>query len=332
MMLSLRARVRGLGIADVQGTVDRGSSLLRSWAMRGTLHLLDLDDLGWIVSLIGPTMIEKNRRRRLELGLDEKRTEKGLKAIRKILHEPLTRDELTDRLIDHGVDIDPAGQAPYHLIVHAALKGLICLGPDRPDGEQTYVLVDRWAGKQISLTRDQALARLVCRYLLGYGPAGPKDFSSWSGLPLTDARKGWELALEHGSLMEVGVEGRTLWSLEAQFMSSSALACDHPVVNLLPAFDALILGYSDRELLVPRQYQKEVYHGGQTVPVILVDGQAAGVWRYARQSKMLKITIRPFESFNNKTKSLIDTEVEDIGRFFKMPVSNVYVSSIDEQG
>ena len=328
MMLSLRARIKGLEPADVRKAIDDGR-LVRSWAMRGTLHLLDRDDLRWIVSLVGPAMDRKNRRRRLELGLDEPKTEKGLSVIRDILHEPLSRGELADRMIEHGVDIDLGGQAPYHLIVHAALEGLICLGPDHPDGEQTYVLADRWAGKQKPFTQDRALATLICRYLRGFGPASPEDFASWSGLSLALSGKGWELALDQGSLMRVCVEGRKLWSSKAQPMSQDVTVFDGPVVNLLPAFDALILGYSDRELLVPRRYQREVYHGGQTVPVILVDGQAAGVWRYTRQSKTLKITLRPFEPFDQNTKSLIDAEVEDIGRFLKLPVSSVYVPSVE---
>ena len=327
MMLSMRARIKGLEPADVRKAID-DRRLVRSWAMRGTLHLLDRNDLRWIVSLVGPAMDRKNGRRRLELGLDEEIAEKGLSVIGEILREPLSRDELADRMIEHGVDIDRDGQAPYHMIVHAALKGLICLGPDRPDGEQTYVLVDRWVGKQKPFTQDRALATLICRYLRGYGPACPEDFASWSGLSLAISRKGWEIALDQGSLTEVCVEGHTLWSSKAQPMSPGVPSFDRTVVNLLPAFDALILGYSDRELLVPSRYQSEVYHGGQTVPVILVDGQAAGVWRYARQGKTLKITLTPFEPFDQNMKSLIDAEVEDVGRFFNLPVSSVYVPSV----
>ena len=327
MMLSMRARIKGLEPADVREAID-DRRLVRSWAMRGTLHLLDRNDLRWIVSLVGPAMDRKNGRRRLELGLDEEITEKGMSMIGEILREPLSRDELADRMIEHGVDIDRDGQAPYHMIVHAALKGLICIGPDRPDGEQTYVLVDRWVGKQKHFTHDQTLATLICRYLRGYGPACPEDFASWSGLSLAISRKGWEIALDQGSLTEVCVEGHTLWSSKAQSISPGVPSFDRTVVNLLPAFDALILGYSDRELLVSSRYQSEVYHGGQTVPVILVDGQAAGVWRYARQGKTLKITLNPFEPFDQNMKSLIDAEVEDVGRFFNLPVSSVYVPSV----
>ncbi len=149
MMLSLRARVKGLETDDVKKRSQK-RRLVRTWAMRGTIHLIDSDDLGWMVSLLGPAILPKGRRRRLELGLDEDILERGLGEITAILNdrEPLTRDELTDILIDRGIALERKSQAPYHLIVYAALKGLICMGPDRENGDQTYCLVSEWIGKR----------------------------------------------------------------------------------------------------------------------------------------------------------------------------------------
>ncbi len=322
MMLSLRARIRGMELADVEKAIKQKRSLVRTWAMRGTIHLLAADDFGWIVSLLGPTIIAKSKRRYSELGLDEEKLAKGLDKIREILNnsEPLARGELINELIDKGVDIDQKSQAPYHMISHAGLKGLICMGQESQNGEQTYALVDNWVVKQKSLNVDQALAELACRYLRGYGPASPDDFASWSGLSLTDAKKGWQLVRDKEALREIKVENRILWMLETQFKSLNELTHTGTVVNLLPAFDTYILGYSDREYLVPGKYRKEVYHGGQTVPAVLVNGLASGVWRYGRQGKTLNIKIIPFESFDENIKALIEEEIEDIGRFFGLPV------------
>ena len=80
--------------------------------------------------------------------------------------------------------------------------------------------------------------------------------------------------MEREVLQEISVEDRVLWSLESQYVSPEKPAHTGTVVNLLPAFDSLVLGYADREYLVPDRYRKEIYHGGQTVPVVLVDGLA----------------------------------------------------------
>ena len=149
MMLSLRARIKGLEPDDIRKALEQGR-LVRTWAMRGTVHLIDPDDLGWLVSLLGPAILPKGRGRRLELGLDEDAIERGISAITAVLdgEKPLTRDELVAGLIDRGIPLERKSQAPYHLIVYAALKGLVCLGPDRENGDQTYCLAEQWIGKR----------------------------------------------------------------------------------------------------------------------------------------------------------------------------------------
>jgi hypothetical protein len=317
MMLSLRARIKGLEPDDIRKALEE-RRLVRTWAMRGTVHLIAADDLGWLVSLLGPAILPKGRGRRRELGLDEDVIGRGLDAITAVLdgEKPLTRDELVAGLIDRDIPLERKSQAPYHLIVYAALKGLVCLGPDRETGDQTYCLVEQWIGKRKTRAGDEALAELVIRYLSGYGPASPKDFSSWSGLSLAEAKKGWDLLGDRNALKAIAVENGLLWSLGSQLPLPEVPAGAGQVVNLLPAFDAFVLGYEDREHLVPSKYRKEVYHGGQTVPVVLVDGRAASVWRYERRGKKLDIRIAPFGPFDRSTRDLLEQEAEDIGRFF----------------
>ncbi|MDD1653010.1 MAG: winged helix DNA-binding domain-containing protein, partial [Methanomicrobiales archaeon] len=152
------------------------------------------------------------------------------------------------------------------------------------------------------------------RYLEGYGPAGPEDFASWSGLSPADAREGWRGVQEKGDLEEVRVGDRTLWMPGHRPVPEGEPS--PPAVSLLPAFDTLVLGYFYREHVVPARYRDRVYHGGQTVPVVLVNGAAAGTWRYDRRGKTLDVTVTPFERFDAATGDLIREEAEDVGRIF----------------
>lgn len=296
MMLSLRARLCEAEMEDLSRLID-GRTLVRTWALRGTLHLLCRDDANLILPLVGPVALAKTARRRRELGLDDEKLARGLREIRAALEaeSPLTREELVDRLNDRGLGLELKSQAPYHLIASAGLEGVIVLGQDTPAGEQTYVLADHRTVKPES--RDEALAELARRYFKGYGPATAADFAAWSGLPAADAKKGWAHLEEHGR-------------------PDTGPALDDTVVNLLPAFDTIILGYADRELIVPAKHYGDVYHGGQTVPVILVDGEAAGVWRYEIKGRRIRLEARPFTAFDGDVKDLVGKEAEDIGRFF----------------
>ena len=173
--------------------------------MRGTLHMVAAEDAGWLVALLGPGFAAGNRRRRLQLGLDDRLCERAMEALPAVLAGgPLSRGELVQALAAKGVRVDPGGQAPAHLVGYAAMRGLICRGPDLDGDEASYVLLEEWAGPGRALGPDEALAELARRYLAGHGPAAPEDLAAWSGLadsagpggpsswpPATCARSSW---------------------------------------------------------------------------------------------------------------------------------------------
>src|SRR5689334_8081193 len=78
--LAIRARTRGLTAADVDA-----APLVRTWVMRGTLHLVPAADAEWLVALLGPVFRAAYRGRRARLGLDEATCERALPAIERIL-------------------------------------------------------------------------------------------------------------------------------------------------------------------------------------------------------------------------------------------------------
>jgi hypothetical protein len=118
------------------------------------------------------------------------------------------------------------------------------------------------------------------------------------------------------ALIEAQVENWSLRLLESDLEAIANAVSDNPIVKLLPAFDSYMLGYSNRDYLVSPNHQKKVYHGGQIVPVVLVNGCAAGVWRYKRQGKYPNINVQAFDSFDKNIRSIISEEAEDLGHFF----------------
>ena len=321
MMLALRARVRELEVEAVERAIAESRTLARTWTMRGTLHLQAAADFRWLVGLLGPVFMAQGKGRRLQLGLDEDTVERGIRAIGEILSpgEVVTRDVIVERLNARGFSLDRKTQAPIHLIGQAALAGVILVGPEAAGGKSTNVLADGWVAPGEPLARDAALAGLARRYVSGYGPVDVADFAAWSGLSMTDARRGWQAALAEGAWAEVSVEGRALW-LDAAALQR--LRPGHePSVRLLPAFDACVLGYKNRDQLVAPERQPEVYHGGQTVPVVMVDGLAVGVWRYERRGRKLHIDVHAFDGFDPADQQMIWAEADDIGRLWGLPVS-----------
>jgi hypothetical protein len=187
--------------------------------------------------------------------------------------------------------------------------GRVCFGPDE-GSRPTYAAVENWLGRKVRLSKKPDHVELARRYLQGYGPAAPRDLAAWWGLGLTEAKAAWAALDEE--LVELDAEGRTVWRLRSERANPAGHG---PAVRLLPAFDTYLLGYHDRSFAVAATDRGRIFHGGEIVPVILVDGLAAGTWRYAPRGKGLGITAAPFGRLASSVRDLIAEEAEDIGRF-----------------
>ena len=316
--LAIRARRDSfsLSAADVEQARVQDRSIVRTWGMRGTLHLLATEDLGWLLPLLGPVFIAGDRRRRADLGLDEDTSARGMRVLRAMLanHGQLTRAEIVEQLASHDIHLE--GQARPHFLSRAALEGIICLGPDRGT-EPTYVLLSDWlTQKEMGhpLAEDATYAELSLRYLHAYGPATPEDQAAWSGMSLSKTRAAWQHLADE--LLEVNMGGSPAWMLKTQSAWLDEPPPPAPVVRLLPRYDTYLLGYQNRDLAVPRQYAKRINAGGGIVhPTLLVDGQVVGTWKSQRQKNHLDVRIEPFSSLALEVQSGLEAEVADMGRF-----------------
>src|SRR5690348_5643459 len=137
--VALRA---GAKRGDVEAALD-GGEVVRSWPMRGTLHLVPAEDLGWLLALCGWRAIAGAAKRRERLGLDERDAERAREVATGALSggRALGRAALLQALADGGVDV--SGQRGYHLLWYTAQTGTVVLGPT--DGrEQQFVLTEEW--------------------------------------------------------------------------------------------------------------------------------------------------------------------------------------------
>ena len=81
----IRARSSGCTEADVVAAIVEQRSVVRTWLMRGTIHLVDTADLRWLVAIIGPTVVRKYRTRWRQLGLHDDVLERSLDLLPAIL-------------------------------------------------------------------------------------------------------------------------------------------------------------------------------------------------------------------------------------------------------
>ena len=168
--------------------MDAGA-IVRSWPLRGTLHLVAAEDLGWLLALTAPRMLATAATRRAALGLTESDVEHARGIATDVLsgRRVLSRRALLAALEASGVDT--AGQRGYHLLGSLAQTGTLVLGPTE-GAQQTFALLDECVMHPRRLERDEALGELALRYFRSHGPATARDLARWSGLTLADVRRG----------------------------------------------------------------------------------------------------------------------------------------------
>jgi Winged helix DNA-binding domain len=315
--LGLRVRANGLTMRAVTTALTVDRSIARTWLMRGTLHLVASDELRWLLSLLGPASERGSGRRQRELGLDENVMARGIDAIRKILATsgPLTRGEIVERLVRHGIRLDRKSQAPIHLIAAAARRGVCCLGPDTDDGETTYVLLDDWVPPATApMPGPGELAR---RYFRAFGPATLADFAAWSGLPAPMARA--SVLEAAGDLRQVSVQGQAALMATGQALTAATEA--RGSVRLLPAFDTYLLGYKRRDLAVPASLERRLQRGGGWLhPAVLVDGRAVGAWSLRKTGKRADVVVDSVREARPIPRPALEQEVRDVARFLGLEV------------
>ena len=315
--LSVRARSTGLTVGDVERSRLADRSVVRTWAMRGTFHLLPAADVRWVLSVLGPVLVAGGRRRLAELGFDEGRTVRAVEIVRRALerHGPRTRAELAEDLRGAGLDVDVGSQAVVHVVRRAALEGVLCVGPDR-DGSEAYVALDDWVATDgRAPDGDSSLAELGRRYLEGYGPADPQDLAAWSGLPAAQARRAWRLL--GAELVAVSVDGARAWALSRDG-HAGAIRRRRPGVRLLPAFDTYLLGYRSRALAVDGRDSRRVWPGGGWIhPTVVVDGRVVATWRLSPPP----VVVEPFDALPPAVVRSLEREAADVGRFLGVSTS-----------
>jgi hypothetical protein len=285
--LDLRAG-RGATEAAVGTALHRRRTLVKTWAARGTLHLLPAADLPLWVAAMSTRGRETQGAWLRYHGVTAGQMTDLLAALPDVLSaEPLTREELAAALVKatgHDDLTGPLTQGFGAVLKPAAFRGLLCFGP--PRGRNVTFVAPRswlrdWPAGQPAV--EAAIDALVLAHAGAYGPSDPAEFARWFDLKPPLAKRAYARLTEAGALAWVdveGVAGAVPRDLLDSLLAEPARASTPPVVRLLPAFDPYTVG-STRQLdrLMPAARKAEVSRPqGWISPVLAVDGRIAGVW------------------------------------------------------
>jgi Winged helix DNA-binding domain len=316
LLWSLGVRLPGATVSGVQAALEE-RTVVRTWPMRGTLHLVPARDARWMVELMAGRVDTAAASRQRELGVSPADLDRAADVLGAALTGGgrLTRAECVAALAEAGVPV--AGQAGYHVLGALARRAQLCLAPD-VGTEQTFVLLEEWAPAGATPDRDEALATIATRYVRGHGPTSRRDLAGWTGLPLRDVDRGVTLA--GASVSTVDVDGTEL--LVAPEMLDTADAPGHLV---LPGFDEYMLGYKDRSLCLAADRLMTIVPGGNGVfrATLVRAGQVCGTWTRTLTKGRLVIDAVPFEPLPARDRAAFDAAFDRYGAFMEATTTQV---------
>lgn len=308
VLWSIGART-GQSRAELEGELEAGR-LVRTWPMRGTLHLVPGQDAAWMVRHLGAAALLGAAQRRAYLGIEDADAHRAVDVLGEALAGSggLTRSEAVATLQEAG--IDASGQRGYHLLWFVAQNGLTCIGPQRGK-EQTFHLLSELAPAGPDLDREEALATLAGRFVRAHGPVSAHDLARWAGLSVTEARAA--LAAVEG-LVDVEHDGRALLVTAEALAAATSATTDLPS-RALPGFDEFVLGYRDRTAQLDREHEKIVVPGGNGVfsNTLVHEGRVVGTWKRRVLTRSVAITATPFRALTGAATDQLNAALDRFG-------------------
>jgi hypothetical protein len=317
--LALAARTSGATTAHVSTALDEDRTLVKTWSMRGTLHVLTAEDLPLYCAALRASSSYAEPSYLDYLGLEMADADAVLEAIPVALDgQILTREELADAVvkITRKKHLDEHLRSGWgSLLKPAAFRGLLCFGP-QSGRSVTFVRPDQWIGGWKDLHPEDALREVFRRFLSAYGPASKTELGRWWGV--TPAEMGPVLDLMRHELDEIDVGNRKRYMLKSDIRSLKAVRRAKGV-RFLPSFDQLlVMSAPHSEAVVDAGFKERVYRQRVAVwslPAVMVDGRLRASWRLDRKKRSAVVTVDPFGPVPRGSRSALEEEVARLGTF-----------------
>ncbi|MGW4115729.1 winged helix DNA-binding domain-containing protein [Actinosynnema sp. NPDC004786] len=307
---TLRARVDGLADDAVERALWTDRTLVKTWSMRGTLHLLPADEYPlWQAGFatyrhyLKPVWL-----RNFHITADE--LDALVEAVGEVLTDRLlTRAELADEVAARtSADLGRKLRESWGAYLKpASFRGRLVFGP----GEGQFVRFTSprtWLGFDPT-PAEGAVEEVALRFLAQQGPATREDFARWWGVSPAD---GGRVLKALGDRVEpLDVEGTACWA-RAEDVEGLRAAEPARTVRLLPAFDQYVVAATRHAThFLDGGSPDQVYRPqGWLSPVLLVDGLMAGVWSRERKGGRLTVTLEPFRSLSAAVREAVLSEVD----------------------
>jgi uncharacterized protein YcaQ len=324
--LSLWNRVEAFEDGLLDEALYRDKALVKVWCMRGTLHVIPSEDLPVYNQALRTMWFEHHGRFMRAPDYPPKEERKKLiypKIVEALAEKPLKRKELSAKVQALLKDDSKPYQRLFSgwggILKETAYEGLT-VHAEPCEREACFARVDKWLPKLRldNVSEEEAQEKLFIKYLGCYGPATAQDFSLWSGLMASDAKKAIE-NVRDSLLEEVEIEGAKGFFLllkhDLKLLDSINIDEKAPP-RLLPKFDSYVLGYKDRTRIIADEHKKFVFRkAGDITATLLLDGRIVGTWTHKKAKNSLTVAITPFRRLVKDELQQVEEEARKLSQF-----------------
>jgi hypothetical protein len=283
--------------------------ILRLHIMRPTWHFVAAEDIRWLLALTAPRVNAVSAYYFRKSELDQKTINKTNRALTKALEggNHLTRDQLRDAIKRAG--IEPGDSVRLgHIMMRAELDGVVCSGA-RKGKQFTYALLSERAPNATTLAEDEALGKLAGSYFATRGPATLQDFVWWSGLTMSQVKRGVEIAKVTSEV----IADQSDWSSPAKKSAKG-------VAHLLPPYDEYFISYKDRSAAMhPKFDQTKTVESLVFDAPFTLDGLVVGGWQRALGKSNVTVLLKPFIKLTQVDKKAVTVAAKHYGDFLETP-------------
>ena len=273
MRWAVAMRTRKPSAKAFKQAFDNGR-IIRLHLMRGTWQLVAAEDYWMMIDLCANKAIAVTKgwmsSNKISIPDEE------LTKVRDILAQTAanlgsaTKEDFVSALAEKDIRMDDH-RLSYHIRM-AEMSGTLCSGNLLPM-KATYALTANKVKTKEKTDRDEALMLFTRKYFQSRQPATLQDFVWWSGLNISDCRKG--IALLGNSIRVERWRGRDFYLTETcrirGFRKGKFL--------LIPPYDEYLISYKSRDVVLPPEHKHHAHNNsGIFQPVIAYGGTICGNW------------------------------------------------------
>ena len=246
--------------------------IIRMHLMRGTWQLVAAEDYWAWLMLCAPKAIAVTKgwmsSNRITI------TDEELMRVREIFVQTasdwgsVTKQDFVGALACHDITMDDH-RLSYHIRM-AEMSGTICSGDLHPS-KATYALTTKIGTPPEKIDRDEALMRFTRTYFQSRQPASLEDFVWWSGLSVSDCKRG---------IMLLGDTIHTeKWQGREFYLTDNCRTRGFRKGNylLIPPYDEYLISYKSRDIVLSPEHRHRAHNNsGIFQPIIAKDGIICG--------------------------------------------------------